>query len=187
MLRLPLVQIPFCTHRLQTLERCMEGAVCLFFRPSSSSVSIKRFQGCEVHPFQTAGSLYLTGRTLHIWHCFASAARRTAGRRSWRGAGGGVYITCRLRLLAFMNARCLDTISPVENSPLEQKHCQDSMVTDCFVLKETVLFCFMVHIISKLISGLLSGMCETFSLALSSFALPAAARVMRFHGTLSTI
>lgn len=52
----PISANPFCTHHLQTLKRCMKRAVCLFFRPSSSSsVSIKRFSRLWSEPISNSG------------------------------------------------------------------------------------------------------------------------------------
>lgn len=55
MLRLPLVQILFAHIICRHLKGAWRGAVCLFFRPSSSSVSIKRFSRLWSAPISNSG------------------------------------------------------------------------------------------------------------------------------------
>lgn len=90
---------PLCTHHLQTLKRCMEGAVCLFFRPSSSSVSIKRFSRLWSAPISNSGvfipdwpdsphlALLCLSSQTDCWE-------EVGDEGEWEGGGSTLHVDC---------------------------------------------------------------------------------------------
>lgn len=133
----------------RTLKRCMEAAVCLFFRPSSS-VSIKRFSRLWSAPISNSG-VFIPNRPDSPHLALLSLSSQTD---CWEGRkeGGVLHVDCwhLWTFGAWIPFYSWKTVSLRAQRP-GWDLCYQVVVFSCAERKNHT--CFIVSIFQKLVSG----------------------------------